>query len=62
MAQGIYWLNDVERARIELLLPRGRRGAHRVDDRRIISGTCEIIVLRLAVNYRMIGRFRRMVT
>lgn len=43
MAQGIYWLNDVERARIELLLPRGRRGAHRVDDRRIISGIVHML-------------------
>jgi transposase len=38
MAKGIYWLNDVAWPRIEPLLPNGRRGAHRVDDRRIISG------------------------
>lgn len=43
MAQGIYWLNDVEWARIEPLLPRGRRGAHRVDDRRIISGIVHML-------------------
>ncbi len=30
----LYWLNDEEWSRIEPLLPRGRRGAHRVDDRR----------------------------
>lgn len=43
MAQGIYWLDDVEWARIEPLLPRGRRGAHRVDDRRIISGIVHML-------------------
>ena len=32
MAKGPYWLNDVEWARIEPLLPHGRRGAGRVDD------------------------------
>ncbi len=35
---GLYWLSDAEWARLEPLLPRGRRGAHRVDDRRVISG------------------------
>lgn len=34
----LYRLSDAERARIEPLLPRGRRGAHRVDDRRVLSG------------------------
>lgn len=34
----LYWLSDAEWARIEPLLPRGRRGAHRVDDRRVLSG------------------------
>ena len=29
--------------RIELLLPRGRRGAHRVDDRRVISGIMHML-------------------
>jgi len=32
------WLSDAEWRRIEPLLPKGRRGAHRVDDRRVISG------------------------
>ena len=32
----LYWLSDREWARIEPLLPRGRKGAHRVDDRRVI--------------------------
>jgi transposase len=34
----VYWLSDAEWRRIEPLLPRGRRGAHRVYDRRVISG------------------------
>ncbi|EJW09884.1 putative transposase [Rhodovulum sp. PH10] len=38
MSKQLYWLNDSEWARIEPFLPRGRRGAHRVDDRRVISG------------------------
>lgn len=38
MAKQVYWLRDAEWRRIEPLLPRGRRGAHRVDDRRVISG------------------------
>jgi transposase len=38
MARGTYWLSDTEWARIEPLLPQGRRGARRVDDRRVISG------------------------
>src|SRR5271155_4238354 len=38
-----YWLNEAEWARIEPLLPRGRRGAHRVDDRRIISGIVHML-------------------
>jgi transposase len=36
--KALYWLSDAEWARIEPLMPRGRRGAHRVDDRRVISG------------------------
>ena len=39
----LYWLNDAEWARIEPLLPRGRRGAHRVDDRRVISGIVHML-------------------
>ena len=38
MKQRLYWLSAREWQRIEPLLPRGRRGAHRVDDRRVISG------------------------
>src|SRR5271155_2317544 len=39
----VYWLSEAEWARIEPLLPRGRRGAHRVDDRRIISGIVHML-------------------
>ena len=39
----LYWLSDAEWARIEPLLPRGRRGAHRVDDRRVISGILHML-------------------
>jgi len=38
-----YWLSDEEWARIEPLLPRRRRGAHRVDDRRVISGVVHML-------------------
>lgn len=43
MAKQVYWLDDKEWARIEPLLPRGRRGAHRVDDRRVISGIVHML-------------------
>ena len=43
MGKQLYWLNDAEWARIERLLPRGRRGAHRVDDRRVISGILHML-------------------
>ncbi len=39
----VYWLSETEWARIEPLMPRGRRGAHRVDDRRIISGIVHML-------------------
>lgn len=41
--RGLYRLNEAEWARIEPLLPRGRRGAHRVDDRRVISGIMHML-------------------
>jgi transposase len=34
----LYWMSDAEWACLEPLLPRGRRGAHRVDDRHGVSG------------------------
>ncbi len=39
----LYWLSDEEWSRIEPLLPRGRRGAHRVDDHRVISGIVHML-------------------
>ena len=50
MAKQIYWLSDAEWRRIEPLLPRGRRGAHRVDDRRVISGI--VHMLRCGARWR----------
>ena len=43
MAKQVYWLSDAEWRRIEPLLPRGRKGAHRVDDRRVISGIMHML-------------------
>jgi transposase len=40
---GVFWLSDKEWTRLEPLLPRGRRGAHRVDGRRIISGIVHML-------------------
>jgi transposase len=43
MKKQLYWLSDAEWKRIEPLMPRGRRGAHRVDDRRVISGIMHML-------------------
>ena len=43
MRKQLYWLNDQEWRRIEPLLPCGRRGARRVDDRRVISGIMQML-------------------
>ena len=43
MGKALYWLSDAEWSRIEPLMPRGRRGAHRVDDRRVISGIVHML-------------------
>lgn len=43
MSKHLYWLDDRSWAAIEPLLPRGRRGAHRVDDRRVISGIMHML-------------------
>jgi len=43
MGAALYWLSDTEWAKIEPLMPRGRRGAHRVDDRRVISGILHML-------------------
>jgi transposase len=39
----LYWLDDAAFAKIEPHLPKGRRGAHRKDDRRIISGIIHML-------------------
>ena len=43
MAKQVYWLSDEEWHRLEPLLPRGRRGARRVDDHRVISGIVHML-------------------
>jgi hypothetical protein len=43
MRKQLYRLSDEEWQRIEPLLPRGRRGARRVDDRRVISGIVHML-------------------
>ena len=39
----LFWLDDEAWARIEPHLPRGRRGARRVDDHRVISGIVHML-------------------
>jgi transposase len=43
MGRALFWLSDEEWDRIQPYLPRGRRGAHRVDDRRVISGIIHML-------------------
>lgn len=43
MARDVYGMSDTEWARIEPFLPRGRKGAQRVDDRRVISGIAHML-------------------
>jgi len=43
MIKNLYWLDEVSWQKIEPLLPKGRRGAHRVDDRRVISGILHML-------------------
>jgi transposase len=43
MGAALYWLSESEWAKIEPLMPRRRRGAHRVDDRRVISGIVHML-------------------
>jgi len=50
MGKQLTWLSDAEWARIEPLLPRGRCGARRVDDRRVISGI--VHMLRIGARWR----------
>ncbi len=51
MARRLYWLSDAEWVRIEPHLPHGRRGARRVDDRRVISGI--VHMLRSGARWRL---------
>ena len=39
----LFWLSDAQWQRIESLLPRGRKGAQRVDDRRVLSGIVHML-------------------
>ena len=50
MSKALTWLSDAEWAQIEPLLPRGRCGARRVDDRRVISGI--VHMLRIGARWR----------
>ena len=50
MSKSLTWLSDAEWARIEPLLPSGRCGARRVDDRRVISGI--VHMLRIGARWR----------
>ena len=43
MRNQVYWLSDEEWQRLQPLLPLGRRGAKRVDDRRVISGIVHML-------------------
>jgi len=43
MRSGLFWLNDAQWARIEGFLSLKRKGAHRVDDRRVISGIIHVV-------------------
>lgn len=38
-----FWLSDQQWANIEPLLPKNQSGAHRVDDRRVISGIVHVL-------------------
>jgi len=42
-SRNLYWLSDDEWAAIEPWLPKGRKGARRVDDRRVISGIVHML-------------------
>jgi transposase len=50
MARDLFWLNDDQWAQIQPWLPKNRRGARRVDDRRVISGI--IHMLRTGARWR----------
>jgi len=60
MRKQLYWLSDTEWKRLEPLLPSGRRGAHRVDDRRVISGI--VHMLRSGARWRDWAPTRQSIT
>ncbi|RTE88071.1 MULTISPECIES: transposase [Bradyrhizobium] len=41
--RGEDWLSYAEWRRIELLLPRGHKGAHQIDDRCVINGIVHLL-------------------
>jgi transposase len=43
MDSALFGLSDAEWRKLEPLMLRGRRGAHRVDDRRVISGIVHML-------------------
>jgi transposase len=50
MGSALFWLSNAEWSRLEPLMPRRRRRAHRVDDRRVISGI--VHMLRSGAHWR----------
>jgi len=40
---GLFWLNEEQWSAIEPFMPRNQPGAHRVDDRRVISGILHVL-------------------
>ena len=42
-SRNLYWLSDEEWAALQPWLPTGRKGARRVDDRRVISGIVHML-------------------
>jgi hypothetical protein len=47
-----FWLSDGQWAVIDPLLPKNRPGAHRVDDRRVISGIVRLPLAGLSLVLR----------
>src|SRR5262245_53467327 len=43
MGSALFWLSDAEWSKLEPLMPRARRGARRVDDRRVVSGIVHML-------------------
>lgn len=43
MGVALFWLSDADWLKLEPLMPCDRRGAHRVDDRRVISGIVHML-------------------